>query len=181
MKRATLTMGVGVGAFLAAIISFSFVGQEFLPQLDEGDLTEQVLRVPGTSVDQSQAMQSRIEQEIAKLPEVRFVFAKTGTAELASDPMPPNISDTFIIMKPKSEWPDKGLSKADLVAKVETVLECMPGGAFEITQPIQMTCNEMNDGVRGDGAIKVFGDDFDTMNYTDKHTAANLPKHDSPT
>src|SRR3546814_12837465 len=93
-------------------------------------------------------MQSRIEQEIAKLPEVRFVFSKTGTAELASDPMPPNISDTFIIMKPKSEWPDKGLSKADLVAKVETVLESIPGGAFEITPPLQMRLNGLIAGVR---------------------------------
>src|SRR3546814_1438546 len=83
------------------------VEQEFLPQLDEGDLTAQILRVPGTSVDQSQAMQSRIEREIAKLPEVRFVFSKTGTADLASDPMPPNISDTFIIMKPRAEWSDR--------------------------------------------------------------------------
>src|SRR3546814_5499960 len=92
MKRPRLTMGVGIGAFLAAILTFSFLGQEFLPQLDEGDLTAQVLRVPGTSVDQSQAMQSRIERELATLPEVRFVFSKTGTAELASDPMPHNIS-----------------------------------------------------------------------------------------
>ncbi|OYW88947.1 MAG: CusA/CzcA family heavy metal efflux RND transporter, partial [Sphingobium sp. 32-64-5] len=123
MKRPTMTMGVGIGAFLAAILTFSFLGQEFLPQLDEGDLTAQVLRVPGTSVDQSQAMQSRIEREIGKLPEVRFVFSKTGTAELAADPMPPNISDTFIIMKPRDEWPDSRLSKAELVAKVEKVLE----------------------------------------------------------
>src|SRR3546814_20911 len=152
MKRATLTMGVGVGAFLAAILTFSFLGQEFLPQLDEGDLTAQVLRVPGTSVDQSQAMQSRIEQEIAKLPEVRFVFSKTGPAELASDPLPPNISATFIIMKPKSKWPDEGLSQASPLEKVETVLESIPGGAFEITQPIQMPFNELIAGEVGRGA-----------------------------
>lgn len=176
MKRPTLTMGVGIGAFLAAILTFSFLGQEFLPQLDEGDLTAQVLRVPGTSVDQSQAMQSRIEKEIAKLPEVRFVFSKTGTAELASDPMPPNISDTFIIIKPKGEWPDKGLSKAELVAKVEKVLEGIPGGAFEISQPIQMRFNELIAGVRGDVAIKVFGDDFDSMNATANQIAAVLRK-----
>lgn len=176
MKRPTLTMGVGIGAFLAAILTFSFLGQEFLPQLDEGDLTAQVLRVPGTSVDQSQAMQSRIEKEIAKLPEVQFVFSKTGTAELASDPMPPNISDTFIIMKPKGEWPDSGLSKPDLIAKVETVLEGIPGGAFEISQPIQMRFNELIAGVRGDIAIKVFGDDFDAMNDTANEIAAVLRK-----
>jgi len=174
MKRPTLTMGVGLGAFLAAILTFSFLGQEFLPQLDEGDLTAQVLRVPGTSVDQSQAMQSRIEKEIARLPEVRFVFSKTGTAELASDPMPPNISDTFIIMKPRKEWPDSGLSKPELVAKVEGILEGIPGGAFEISQPIQMRFNELIAGVRGDVAIKVFGDDFDSMNDTAGKIAAVL-------
>ena len=176
MKRPSLTKGIGVGAFLAAILTFSFLGQEFLPQLDEGDLTAQVLRVPGTSVDQSQAMQSRIEKEIAKLPEVRFVFSKTGTAELASDPMPPNISDTFIIMKPKTEWPDKNLTKAELVAKVEKVLEGVPGGAFEISQPIQMRFNELIAGVRGDVAVKIFGDDPDAMNATANRIAAILRK-----
>src|SRR3546814_7241528 len=121
-------------------------------------------------------MQSRIEREIGKLPEVRFVFSKTGTAELASDPMPPNISDTFIIMKPKNEWPDKSLPKADLVEKVEKVRESMPGGAFEITQPIQMRFNELIAGVRGDIAVKVFGDDTDAMNATANQIAAVLRK-----
>ena len=174
MKRPSLTMSVGIGAFLSAILIFSFLGQEFLPQLEEGDLTAQVLRVPGTSIDQSQAMQSRVETEIAKLPEVRFVFSKTGTAELASDPMPPNISDTFIIMKPKKEWPDPRLSRPELVAKVEGVLEGIPGGAFEISQPIQMRFNELIAGVRGDIAVKVFGDDFDAMNDTASQIAAIL-------
>lgn len=174
MKRPPLTMGIGIGAFVAAIAMFSFLGQEFLPQLDEGDLTAQILRIPGTSIDQSQAMQSTVEREIAKLPEVRFVFSKTGTAELASDPMPPNISDTFIIMKPRKEWPDGGLSKSELVAKVEKVLEDIPGGAFEITQPIQMRFNELIAGVRGDIAVKVFGDDFDEMNSTANGIAALL-------
>src|SRR3546814_17865769 len=94
--------------------------------------------------------------------------------------MPPNISDTFIIMKPKSEWPDKGLSKADLVAKVETVLESIPGGAFEITQPIQMRFNELIAGVRGDVAIKVFGDDFATMNDTANQIVAILRTPEAP-
>src|SRR3546814_15517975 len=95
-------------------------------------------------------MQSRIERELGKLPEVRFVFSKTGTAELAAGPMPPNISDTYIIIKPRDEWPDSGLSKSDLVAKVEKTLASLPGGAFEITQPIQMRFNELHAGVRGD-------------------------------
>lgn len=174
MTRPSLTMGAGVGAFLGAILTFSLLGQEFLPQLDEGDLTAQVLRVPGTSIDQSQAMQSRIEREIARLPEVRFVFSKTGTAELASDPMPPNISDTFIVMKPKGDWPNSRLPKGELVAKVEKVLEGIPGGAFEISQPIQMRFNELIAGVRGDVAVKIFGDDFDAMNDTANRIAAIL-------
>jgi heavy metal efflux system protein len=174
MKRPTLTIGIGLGAFLAGILTFSLLGQEFLPQLDERDLTAQVLRIPGTSVDQSQAMQSRIERQIARLPEVRFVFSKTGTAELASDPMPPNISDTFIIMKPRDEWPDGNLPKAELVARVERVLESLPGGAFEISQPIQMRFNELIAGVRGDIAVKVFGDDADAMAATADRIAAIL-------
>jgi heavy metal efflux system protein len=174
MKRPTLTMGVGIGAFLAAILAFTTLGQEFLPQLDEGDMTVQVLRVPGTSVDQSQAMQSQIEQVIAKIPEVRFVFSKTGTAELASDPMPPNISDTFIIMKPRAEWENPKLAKAELVARLEEALEQIPGANYEISQPIQMRFNELIAGVRGDIAVKVFGDDFDQMNATANQIAAIL-------
>jgi len=174
MKRPALTMGAGVGAFLAAILTFAFLGQEFLPQLDEGDLTAQVLRIPGTSIDQSQAMQSRVERRIAKLPEVRFVFSKTGTAELASDPMPPNISDTFIIMKPRHEWPDPRLAKSELVEKVEHELEAVPGGAFEINQPIQMRFNELIAGVRGDIAVKIFGDDSAAMTATANRIAAIL-------
>jgi len=178
MKRPSLTLGVGIGAFAAAIAAFSLLGQEFLPQLDEGDMTAQVLRIPGTSVDQSQAMQSRIERAVGKLPEVRFVFSKTGTAELAADPMPPNISDTFIIMKPRAEWPDSRLSKAALVAKVETVLNGIPGSAYEISQPIQMRFNELIAGVRGDVAIKIFGDDTDAMNATASAIAAILRRVD---
>ncbi len=157
------------------------LGQEFLPQLDEGDLTAQLLRVPGTSVDQSQAMQLRAERALAALPEVKFVFSKTGTAELASDPMPPNISDTFIIMKNRKDWPDPRLSKAELTAKVEKALANLPGNAFEISQPIQMRFNELIAGVRGDVAVKVFGDDSDAMAATANRIAAVLRKTEGAT
>jgi len=166
MRRPKLTIGAGICAVLLAAAAFPLLGREFLPQLDEGDMTAQVLRIPGTSIDQSQAMQSRIEKAVATLPEVRFVFSKTGTAELASDPMPPNISDTFIIMKPRGQWPDKKLSKAELVAKVERALDTNPGAAYEISQPIQMRFNELIAGVRGDIAVKVFGDDAAAMTAT---------------
>lgn len=174
MQRPTRTMGVAVAAFVLAIGAFLTLGQEFLPQLDEGDMTAQLLRIPGTSVEQSQAMQFDIEKAIATLPQVRFVFSKTGTAELASDPMPPNISDTFIIMKPREEWPDPKLPKAELVEAVEKKLAVLPGNAFEISQPIQMRFNELIAGVRGDVAVKVFGDDADAMARTANQVATIL-------
>ena len=174
MARPRATIATAVGAFVIAIGAFAMLGQEFLPQLDEGDATAQVLRVPGTSVEQSQAMQFRVEKAISAIPEVKFVFSKTGTAELASDPMPPNISDTFIIMKDRKEWADPKLPKAELVARIEKALEGLPGNAFEISQPIQMRFNELIAGVRGDIAVKVFGDDTDAMNATANKIAAIL-------
>ncbi|CAM8626041.1 CusA/CzcA family heavy metal efflux RND transporter [Sphingobium sp.] len=174
MGRPTLTIGVGVGGFLLAIAAFLSLGQLFLPQLDEGDLLIQALRIPATSVQQSQAMQAPIEKMMAKQPEVKFVFSKTGTAELASDPMPPNATDMFVILKPRSEWPDQSLTKAQLVERLERELGRFPGNAYEITQPIQMRFNELIAGVRGDVAIKVFGDDFNTMNATAEKIAAIL-------
>ena len=162
-RRTLMIAGVSLAAGLGA---FLLLGQEFLPQLDEGDLTAQMLRIPGTSIDQSQAMQIRVEQAVSRMPEVKFVFSKTGTAELASDPMPPNISDTFIIMKPRREWPNPRLSKPELVAKLEHILDQLPGNAYEISQPIQMRFNELIAGVRGDIAIKIFGDDTEALNAT---------------
>ncbi|AJR23810.1 efflux RND transporter permease subunit [Sphingobium sp. YBL2] len=174
MRRPSRTIGIGVAAFLAAIAGFSMLGQEFLPQLDEGDILVQAVRVPGTSVDQSQAMQFAVERAVAGEPEVRFVFSKTGTAELASDPMPPNATDTFVILKPRAQWPDPRLAKADLVERLEQRLAMLPGNAYEITQPIQMRFNELIAGVRGDIAIKVFGDDVDQMSGTADRIAAVL-------
>jgi cobalt-zinc-cadmium resistance protein CzcA len=174
MRRPGRTIGIGIAAFLAAIAGFSMLGQEFLPQLDEGDILVQAVRVPGTSVDQSQAMQFEVERAIAREPEVRFVFSKTGTAELASDPMPPNATDTFVILKPRAQWPDPRLPKAELVERLEQRLSMLPGNAYEITQPIQMRFNELIAGVRGDIAVKVFGDDADQMSGTADRIAAVL-------
>ena len=176
MRRPTMTIGMATAAFALAIGAYSTLGQEFLPQLDEGDMLAQAVRIPGTSVEQAQAMQFQVEKAIARVPEVRFVFSKTGTAELASDPMPPNVSDTFMIMKPRAEWSDPKLSKAELVEKIEAALAVLPGNAYEITQPIQMRFNELIAGVRSDVAVKVFGDDFATMNRTADQIAGILRK-----
>ena len=174
MRRPTLTIGVAIGALALAGAAFTTLGQEFLPQLDEGNILVQAVRIPGTSVDQSQAMQFQVEKALAKAPEVRFAFSRTGTSEIASDPMPPNATDTFVILKPKTEWPDPDLSKEALVERLEKRLSTLPGNAYEITQPIQMRFNELIAGVRGDVAIKVFGDDFGEMNATADRIAAIL-------
>ncbi|HEY0621624.1 CusA/CzcA family heavy metal efflux RND transporter [Sphingomonas sp.] len=174
MRRPTVTIAAAAGAFVLAVGAYATLGREFLPQLDEGDVTAQVLRVPGTSVAQSTAMQLQVERAVSGIAEVKFVFSKTGTADLASDPMPPNISDTFIILKDRKDWPDPGLAKAEVVARIEKALETLPGNAFEISQPIQMRFNELIAGVRGDIAVKVFGDDSDTMNDTASKIAGVL-------
>jgi len=174
IARPKTVISVALGAVAAGALLFVTLGQEFLPQLDEGDLVVQAVRVPGTSLEQSQAMQAQLERRLAKLPEVRFVFSKTGTAEVASDPMPPNASDTFVIVKPRAEWPDPGLTKAALIARVERAIAELPGQAYEISQPIQMRFNELIAGVRGDIAVKVFGDEAMDMADTAERIAAAL-------
>jgi cobalt-zinc-cadmium resistance protein CzcA len=119
-------------------------------------------------------MQVPIERMMSKQPEVAFVYSKTGTAELASDPMPPNATDMFVILKPRKDWPNPDLAKEELVSRIEGNLAKIPGNAYEITQPIQMRFNELIAGVRGDIAVKVFGDDFNQMNRTAEQIAAVL-------
>jgi cobalt-zinc-cadmium resistance protein CzcA len=163
-----------VVAFGLALVAFARLGQEFLPTLDEKDVLLQAWRIPGTSVAQSQAMQFGIERAVGALSEVRLVFSRTGTAELASDPMPAHATDTFVIVKDRREWPDPRMSKAQLVQKIEQAANTVPGHTYELTQPIQMRFNELLAGVRGDIAIKVYGDDFDAMTSTAQAIAAEL-------
>jgi cobalt-zinc-cadmium resistance protein CzcA len=167
-------IGVGVVMFLAAALTFAQLGREFIPTLDEGDIATEGRRAPSVSLQQSQAMQSQVERVVATIPEVREVFSKTGTAEIASDPMPPNASDTFILIKPRKDWPDPSLSKADLLAKIEDRLKPLLGNSFEFNQPIQLRFNELIAGVRGDVAVKLYGDDLDQMSATGAKIAAAL-------
>ncbi|WP_448245169.1 efflux RND transporter permease subunit [Pseudoxanthomonas mexicana] len=139
------------------------LGSEFVPSLDEGDIAMHAMRIPGTSLDQAVHMQSTLEARIKQFPEVYRVFGKLGTAEVATDPMPPSVADTFIMLKPRSEWPDPRKTKAALVAEIETAVKQIPGNNYEFTQPIQMRMNELISGVRADVAIKVYGDDLDTL------------------
>ena len=139
------------------------LGSEFLPTLDEGDIALHALRIPGTSLSQALSMQSVLEGRIKAFPEVRHVFSKIGTADIATDPVPPSVADTFIIMKPRGEWPDPRKPKATLVAEMESAVALIPGSKYEFIQPIQMRFNELIAGVRSEVAIKVYGDDLDTL------------------
>ncbi|MEH6711096.1 MAG: CusA/CzcA family heavy metal efflux RND transporter [Paraglaciecola polaris] len=139
------------------------LGSEFIPQLNEGDIALHAMRIPGTGIEQAVTMQRQLETRIKQFPQVDKVFAKIGTAEVATDPMPPNVADNFVILKPRSEWPNPNMPQKDLVAEIETAVKQIPGNNYEFTQPIQMRFNELISGVRADLGIKVFGDDLDQL------------------
>jgi cobalt-zinc-cadmium resistance protein CzcA len=139
------------------------LGSEFVPTLDEGDVAMHAMRIPGTSLSQSVRMQLQIEQRLLQQPEVAKVFSKIGTPEVASDPMPPSVADTFIMMKPRGDWPDPRKPRAALLAELEAAVEALPGNNYEFTQPIQMRMNELISGVRADVAVLLYGDDLDTL------------------
>jgi len=160
-KELTLTLAVTI-IILCGLLT-TRMGLEFMPRLDEGDIALHAIRIPGTSLTTAIEMQTELEKTIKTFPEVDKVFTKIGTAEIATDPMPPNVADVFIILKSKSEWPDPNQSKLDLIAKMEQTLQNIPGNKYEFTQPIQMRFNELLSGVRADVAVKVFGDNLDTL------------------
>jgi heavy metal efflux system protein len=139
------------------------LGAEFIPQLDEGDVALHAMRIPGTSLTQSIRMQTAVEARIKKFPEVERVFAKIGTAEVATDPMPPSVADTFVILKDRKAWPNPNEPKNSLVERMQKAVEEIPGNSYEFTQPIQMRFNELISGVRSDVAVKIFGDDLDQL------------------
>jgi heavy metal efflux system protein len=164
----------GVGVFAAAVLLFGTLGQEFMPQLDEKDITVTNFRIPSASIDQSTAMQLQIENALKTLPEVALVFSKNGNADLGTDPMPPNASDTYVIPKPEKEWPAEVKSKEDILRRIEERMKPLIGNRTEIQQPIQMRFNELIAGVRSDVAVKLYGDDLDAMSEAGGRIATAL-------
>lgn len=160
--------------FILSLLVATRLGQEFIPTLDEKDIAMHAMRIPSTGISTSTSMQLQVEKAVSGLPEVAFVYSKTGTAEMAADPMPPNVSDTFIVLKPHEEWPDQSMNKADFLNKLEKAVTQVPGNNYEFTQPIQMRFNELIAGVRSDVAVKVYGDDFETMIKTANAIASSL-------
>ena len=177
MAHRTVAVGAALGVIVLSGVLTGRMGSEFVPSLSEGDFALQALRVPGTSLTQSVDMQQRLETLIlAKVPEVERVFARTGTAEIASDPMPPNISDSYVMLKPKDQWPDPNKSRETLMAELQQAAATLPGSNYELSQPIQLRFNELISGVRSDVAVKVFGDDMDVLNATAAKIAAAMQK-----
>ena len=158
-----LTVTIAVLIVVLSGLLTTRMGSEFIPSLDEEDIALHAIRIPGTSLTTSIEMQNELEEMIKTFPEVDRVFTKIGTAEIATDPAPPNLADVFIILKPKSEWPGPHQTKAELITAMEETIRKVPGNNYEFTQPIQMRFNELLSGVRSDVAIKVFGDDLDTL------------------
>ncbi len=152
------------------------MGSEFVPSLDEGDIAIHALRIPGTSLSQAIKMQDTLEKKIREFPEVENVFSKIGTAEIATDPMPPSVADTFVMLKPHSDWPDPHKTKDELIHELEESLKRIPGNNYEFTQPIQMRFNELIAGVRSDVAVKVFGDNMETLLDTGEKVTHVLEK-----
>ena len=163
IERPAPIIGVAVILIAAAAWLFTRLGQEFVPILDEKNIVMEVKRIPSASLAQSQAMQFANENLISKFPQVAFVFSRSGTPDLAADPMPPSATDTYIILKPRNEWPDADLPKDDLIREISERASRLPGNKFDFSQPIQMRFNELIAGVKEDLAIKVFGDEFEPM------------------
>ncbi|HEY0562944.1 MAG TPA: CusA/CzcA family heavy metal efflux RND transporter [Methylophilus sp.] len=166
MVNKALVLTIAVVSVLLSGLMASRMGSEFVPSLNEGDIALHALRIPGTSLTQAVAMQKELEYTIKQFPQVDKIFAKIGTAEIATDPVPPSVADNFIMLKPKAEWPDPTLTKNALIAQMQAAIAQVPGNNYEFTQPIQMRFNELISGVRSDVAVKVFGDDMQQMNAT---------------
>ncbi|MCG9915189.1 MAG: CusA/CzcA family heavy metal efflux RND transporter [Phenylobacterium sp.] len=174
VARPKIVLISAVATLVIGAVSFMSLGREFIPTLDEGDIAMQALRVPSASLEQSLAMQMALERAISAQPEVETMFSRTGTAEAAVDPMPPNISDSVIVLKDRKDWPDQGLEKEALIERIEGVAAQQIGNNFEFSQPIELRFNELISGVRTDLAVMVYGDDFDTLQRVADQVAASL-------
>ena len=168
LMRATLRWRWSVTGGAVALVVLcgwlaSRMGAEFIPNLDEGDIAMEAVRPPGTGVEQGVVMQLKLNEALGQLPEVKTVFARSGTAEVATDLMPPARSDVFVMLKPRKAWPDPQKTKPQLIAELEAAALTVPGTMYSFTQPIQLRFNELISGVRSDVAVKLFGDDLSTL------------------
>ncbi len=169
-------IALGVLVLACAGVAFSFVGREFMPTLDEQNLNLSSVRIPSTSIDQSVAIDLPLERAVLSLPEVKTVYSKAGTASLAADPMPPNASDNYVILKPKSEWPEGVRTKEQVIERIREKTAPLVGNNYDVTQPIEMRFNELIGGVRSDVAVKIYGENLDELAGTAQRVASVLRK-----
>lgn len=163
LKYSTVIIGISCLLIIASVFQATKLGSEFLPKLNEHDIAMHAMRIPGTGLEQSTLMQRQLEKSIAEFPEVKHVFSKIGTPEIATDPMPPNVADTFLILKERDQWPDPNKSRQQLINDIREKVEKIPGNKYEFTQPIEMRFNELIAGVRSDVAIRIYGDDLEVL------------------
>ncbi|MBM4382890.1 MAG: CusA/CzcA family heavy metal efflux RND transporter [Deltaproteobacteria bacterium] len=176
LRRPAPVIAGAVALLLGSLGLASRMGSEFIPSLDEGDVALHALRIPGTSLTQAVSMQRSLEGALRSLPEVETTFAKIGTAEVATDPMPPSVADGFVMLKERADWPNQRKPKDELVRELEAAVAALPGNNYEFTQPIEMRMNELIAGVRSDLAVKVFGDDLDVLRELGEEVAAVLER-----
>lgn len=169
-------VGAGLAVLAVAVVAFTFVGREFMPTLDEQNLNLSSVRIPSTSIEQSAAIDLPLERAVLTLPEVKTVYSKAGTASLAADPMPPNASDNYIILKPKDQWPEGVTTKEQVIERIREKTAPLVGNNYDVTQPIEMRFNELIGGVRSDVAVKVYGDDLDQLAASAEKIAGVLRK-----
>jgi cobalt-zinc-cadmium resistance protein CzcA len=162
--RHRLILIIGAAAMVGLTVWLATsMGREFIPNLDEGDVAVEVTRIPGTGLAQSIAMQEAIERAVRKVPEVVTMFARIGTAEVATDPQAPGVADTVIMLKPRDQWLDPSKSKTTLIDELARAIDTVPGNSYAMSQPIQLRFNELISGVRADVAVKIFGDSLEEL------------------
>jgi cobalt-zinc-cadmium resistance protein CzcA len=174
LERRGPVLGIALAVTAIGMFGATRLGTEFIPSLDEGDLAVQAMRIPGTSLTQSVAMQVSLEKAIRRMPEVKTAFARVGTAEVATDPMPPSVSDGLVMLKPRASWPDPDKPKQQLLEELEAIIAAVPGSNYEVSQPIQLRFNELISGVRSDLGVKLYGDDPEILLSQGRRIAAAL-------
>ncbi len=176
LRRPVAVLVAALLLLVASLGAATRMGSEFIPSLDEGDVALHALRIPGTSLTQAVSMQNALESALRAVPEVETTFAKIGTAEIATDPMPPSVADGFVMLKDRAEWPDPRKPKDEVVRALEAAVARVPGNNYEFTQPIEMRMNELIAGVRSDIAVKVFGDDLELLRGVGEQIAEILER-----
>lgn len=177
MASKALVLTVSAVAVVLCVLLATRLGSEFVPNLNEGDFAFQTIRAPGVSLSQAVEMQQHIETTLkAKFPEIERVFTRIGTAEIATDPMPPSLSDGYIMLKPADQWPEPRKTRDELLEAIQQTVWQIPGNNYDFSQPIQLRFNELISGVRSDVAVKIFGDDMDQLHRLGEEVAARLQR-----